>query len=63
MFFRHYFSALLAVCHYEGSGKSGGLILYAEDFNIFGESVHTTKNDIEILVVANKEIDRSRSEC
>jgi hypothetical protein len=63
MLFRHYFSALNGIRHYEGLGKTGGLIFYAEDVNIFGESVHTTKKErkTEILVVASKEIDRSRS--
>ena len=45
MLFRHYFSALLGICHYEGLGKSEGLIFYAEDVNMFGEIVHTTKKE------------------
>jgi hypothetical protein len=44
MLLRHYFSDLIGICNYEGSGKSGGLIVYAEDVNMFGESVHT-KNE------------------
>jgi hypothetical protein len=61
MLLRHYFSALLGICHYEGSGKSGGLIVYAEDVNMFGESVRTKKKDTEILIVASKEINWSGS--
>jgi hypothetical protein len=33
----------------------------AEDVKMFGESVHATKKDTENLLVASKEIDRSRS--
>jgi len=53
MLFRPYFSVLL------WNVTSGGLIVYAEDVNMFGDSVHTTKKDTEILIVASKEIDRS----
>ena len=36
-------------------------MVYAEDVNMFGESLHTTKKDTDILIVASKETDRSRS--
>jgi hypothetical protein len=32
------------------------LLVYADDVNILGESVHTVKKNIEALVVASKEI-------
>ena len=32
------------------------LLVYADDINILGESVHTVKENAEILIVASKEI-------
>ena len=32
------------------------LLVYADDVNIFGGSVHTTKENAEALIVASKEI-------
>jgi len=31
------------------------LLVYADDFNILGGSVHTVKENVEALVVASKE--------
>jgi hypothetical protein len=31
-------------------------MVYADDVNILGESVHTVKKDAEAFIVANKEI-------
>ena len=52
------------VCHQEVSGKPGWLeikstyhvLVYADDVNILGGSVHTIKKNSEALVIARKEI-------
>ena len=58
------FQLCLGVCHQEGSGKQDGLklnsthqlLVYANDVNILGGSVHTVKKNAEALVAATKQI-------
>jgi hypothetical protein len=40
MIFCYVFLLIFGICHYDGSGKSGGLIVYAKDANIFGEELN-----------------------
>jgi hypothetical protein len=59
MLYRHCFSTLLEKRHYESSGKLGWLEIKwytsalgcADEVNILGRSVHTTKKNAEALVV------------
>jgi hypothetical protein len=44
---------LLGLRTYRGTHQ---LLVYADDVNIFGGSVHTVKENAEVLVVASKEI-------
>ena len=43
---------------YKSLKKNGAhqLLVYADDVNILGESVHTVKENTEYLIVASKEI-------
>jgi len=57
------FQLCFTVRHWEGSGKPGllefngthQLLVYADDVNILGGSVHTIKKNSEVLVVACQE--------
>ena len=58
-----FFQLCFRVRHQEGSGKPGWLkikwctsgLVYADDVNILGGSLHTMKRNTEALVVATKE--------
>jgi hypothetical protein len=60
MFYCHCFR----LCQWEGSGKPGWLaikwhtsdLVYADNVNILGRSIHTINKNTEALVVAREEI-------
>jgi hypothetical protein len=64
MLYHHCLLTLLQKYHKAGSGKprwleidgTNELLVYANDINILGKSIHIIKKNTEALVVASKEI-------
>jgi hypothetical protein len=60
----NWFSTLLKICHLVGSSKperleingTHQLLVFADNVNIFAESIHTIKKNTEAIIVARKEI-------